>query len=137
MCVSDVRYGRETPLAHRNPPRGGGGTLVCVYSGASTGRRLYPAKNKGEKCSKLQLKLITTIAPVFKLLYFWGISACYMKRKTVDPGSFDSQVMLIMGAHVKCIRCILVRGTIAHNYSVYPHSERIHKDPFTSQPNYL
>lgn len=37
----------------------------------------------------------------------------------MDPWGFDSQVMLIMGAHVKCIRCVLLRERIAHNYSVY------------------
>lgn len=37
----------------------------------------------------------------------------------MDPWGFDSQVMLIMEAHVKCIRCVLVGKRRAHNYSVY------------------
>ena len=35
----------------------------------------------------------------------------------MDPGSFDSQVMLITGTHAKCIRCILLRRH-ADNYPV-------------------
>lgn len=35
------------------------------------------------------------------------------------PWGFDTQVMLMIEAHVKCIRCVLLTDGIARNYSVY------------------
>lgn len=74
--------GRSKSCLCRTWPGGWGSPLA---GGDGVGGVLYQADDKEDgNVNKSQLKQIT-IVPVFKLLYFWGISARYMKRKTVDP----------------------------------------------------
>lgn len=54
----------------------------------------------------------------FQIITFLGnFSPLHETRKCQIQWSFDSQVMLIIGTHVKCIRYTLQMKKIAHNYS--------------------